>query len=796
MNSMIEKRRFSLILIGCMFLLLIFSYPTFAAGPGTITYQGKVTTSGGTTPADGSYTMKFSLWNILSGGTEGTNQKWFETHTNIVSVSQGIFSVQLGSQTAFPARLFEDNPSLWLQVQVDVDKDGLEVAEIYTPRVPMSTAPYSFVSDSWSLTGNNGTDPATNFIGTKDNKALEVKVNNTRVMRIEPTAEAPNIINGFNGNSISMNTIKGATICGGGRSSYESVISDNYGTVGGGSYNTAGNKDGDSSNASYATVSGGQSNTASGSCSAVSGGYSNEATYDYSAIAGGFNNNANALYTFVGGGWNNGVSASSGYSAIVGGGANDISQTYSFIGGGSSNDISQSYSVIGGGSGNDIDQTYSFIGGGLNNVISTTYSVISGGDNNKIYGEHSFIGGGKINTVYQNSYGTVAGGWGNEIRGNYGFIGGGYGNYINTSSTHCVIAGGNDNLINENSTYSTISGGSVNEIYADYCSIGGGISNHISGNYATIPGGSSNDVSGTYSFAAGRKAHAVYDGSFVWADSTNADFSSTGTDQFLIRASGGVGIGTNDPEMNSQLHIKKSATGDGWSSYITHIENSYTAAGGSCLALKVSYTSNPATNNKFISFFKSDGSRIAYICGNGSGGVTYSTSAKDIAEYLPKRIIEELMQQGEIVGFFNNGVSKVTNGAMRTMVTTTAPAMLGNIPKPEDENKNIPVAYLGQVPVKVKGTVKAGDYILPSGLNDGTGIAVSPDKMHSKDITMVVGRALQSSDYEKIKLVDVQVGLPQDQLWSEMLTARDARIDSLEKDVASIKQMVEKLTNR
>ncbi|NBB70264.1 MAG: hypothetical protein GVY33_08050 [Alphaproteobacteria bacterium] len=37
------------------------------------------------------------------------------------------------------------------------------------------------------------------------------------------------------------------------------------------------------------------------------------------------------------------------------------------------------------------------------------------------------------------------------------------------------------------------------------------------------------------------------EGTFVWADSENAVFESTGTDQFLVRAAGGVGIGTNSP---------------------------------------------------------------------------------------------------------------------------------------------------------------------------------------------------------------------------------------------------------
>jgi len=62
-----------------------------------------------------------------------------------------------------------------------------------------------------------------------------------------------------------------------------------------------------------------------------------------------------------------------------------------------------------------------------------------------------------------------------------------------------------------------------------------------------VPGGRENTAAGHTSFAAGYRAKANHSGTFVWADSTAADFASTGKDQFLIRASGGVGIGTPSP---------------------------------------------------------------------------------------------------------------------------------------------------------------------------------------------------------------------------------------------------------
>ena len=43
----------------------------------------------------------------------------------------------------------------------------------------------------WSLNGNSGTTPGTNFLGTTDNQALELKVNGQRALRIEPDGTAP-----------------------------------------------------------------------------------------------------------------------------------------------------------------------------------------------------------------------------------------------------------------------------------------------------------------------------------------------------------------------------------------------------------------------------------------------------------------------------------------------------------------------------------------------------------------------------------------------------------------------------
>lgn len=68
---------------------------------------------------------------------------------------------------------------------------------------------------------------------------------------------------------------------------------------------------------------------------------------------------------------------------------------------------------------------------------------------------------------------------------------------------------------------------------------------------------------GDYSFAAGYRARAKHEGSFVWNDRSITSFNdslvSTGTNQFLIRAANGVGIGTDLPA--GDLHVADTSFG-------------------------------------------------------------------------------------------------------------------------------------------------------------------------------------------------------------------------------------------
>jgi hypothetical protein len=73
-----------------------------------------------------------------------------------------------------------------------------------------------------------------------------------------------------------------------------------------------------------------------------------------------------------------------------------------------------------------------------------------------------------------------------------------------------------------------------------YGTISGGAQNYAAGTFATIPGGYSNSALANFSFAAGRNAKSIHDGAFVWADTLSPNFSSTVSNSFSIRATGGT----------------------------------------------------------------------------------------------------------------------------------------------------------------------------------------------------------------------------------------------------------------
>ena len=507
-------------------LLLLAGSASRAVAQGTaFTYQGRLKDGSG--PASGTYDLRFKLFL----DPLGNNQAGGTVLSNGVAIADGLFAVTLD----FGAGVFNGS-NYWLEV--DVKTNGAGVYASLNPLQPVTPVPYALFAEnatSGGLAAGTYTNPVTlnnasnifggsfngngsgltnvdaltlgglgaagfwqlggnalgggQFIGSTNNEPLELRVNGTRALRLEPnTNGAPNVIGGAPVNYVDPGIV-GATIAGGGN------VSGSF-YLGGGSNHIS---------AIFGTIAGGRVNTVAA---------------DHGFIGGGISNTvqAAAYDSVIGGGVANIIETNAAESALVGGTFNSIqpSASYAFLGGGSGNSIQASayFSFLGAGSGNSIQPgaRYSVLGGGNGNAIypNLYYAVLGGGSANSIQAGayNTFLGGGGANSIQTNaSYAFLGGGSGNSIQTNAGYsvLGGGSANSIQTNATYSFLGGGRNNSIRSNANHAVISGGFNNAIgtNATYATIGGGFGNLSGGSSAVVAGGSYNSNLGDLSSVGG-----------------------------------------------------------------------------------------------------------------------------------------------------------------------------------------------------------------------------------------------------------------------------------------------------
>ena len=579
------------------FLLSAFWFQLSSFAQGTaITYQGRLTDLA--SAANGNYDFAFQLFDAATGGASQAGP----LITNGVPVTDGFLTVTLD----FGAGPFSGGAPRWLQIGVRTNAG--DAFDILATRQALTAAPYAItagsvtgpvtssslsgnysnavsfgntansfngafagngagmsnvnaialggvsVSNFWQTGGNRGANSSW-YLGTADYQPLELRVNGGRGLRLQPASNSwPNLVAGPSNNVI-FGDVTAASIAGGVNNSIRNTSGS--ATIGGGRDNLL------QLNSAGSFIGGGQWNLmGDGSVrSVISGGYSNQ-------IRGFTSPNAAGIARDITDGTSNTIllgETPPGNATIGGGYLNTIGVdcTGAVIGGGEQNAIADGAvrSVVGGGSVNSIGSISagSVISGGQQNTIggAADYAVIGGGRLHRNDSHNSTISGGGGNQVQSHADGsTIAGGRNHAIQGGAidSTIGGGVGNQIQTNASISTVGGGESNTIQTSAFGSTIGGGELNTIGigAFFSTIGGGAMNTVDGEYGTVPGGDQNSAADR-AFAAGYRAKANHSGAFVWADSTEADFASTANKQFLIRASGGVGIGTTSPSRELEV---------------------------------------------------------------------------------------------------------------------------------------------------------------------------------------------------------------------------------------------------
>jgi hypothetical protein len=442
----------------CIWVALCLSATSvFAQSP--FTYQGQLKEGGN--PANGTFDFQFALFDAVSGGAQ--------IRTNVtrpgVAVANGVFTTELD----FGPGAF-DGTARWLDIGVRSAGSGTGFTTL-TPRQRVTATPYaifsygsatvadstvtsqklasgavtsdklaapvapqagqvlsysgsslvwqSFSGSGWSLAGNGGTTPGANFLGTTDNRALELKVNGARALRIEPGTNSPNLIGGFAGNFVAAR-VQGATVSGGGGAGLTNLVTDDYGTVSGGTLNQAGKTPDVTNSTAFATVGGGFANLANAFAATIGGGYFNTAAGDLAVVGGGNSNSVTGVGSFIGGG---DLNHASGEDSTIGGGINNlVSGPFASIGGGDFNTVTDTAGTISGGQGNT-STFYAFVGGGFSNSATNDFAVVGGGSDNLATSSFSTIGGGNSNVI-TGAFATIPGGRLNAAVANFSFAAG------------------------------------------------------------------------------------------------------------------------------------------------------------------------------------------------------------------------------------------------------------------------------------------------------------------------------------------------------------------------------------
>jgi hypothetical protein len=319
---------------------LLFAHGALAQST-TFTYQGRLNWNG--QAASGLYDFLFSVMDAEVGGVIINGS----VATNGVGVTNGLFTVLIN-----PGVGVFTGPPRWLDILVRTN--GGSSFTPLSPRQLITSTPYAIragdaataasvgagavgtsalqtgavdsarIADGtitladlsgplgtntfWRLNGNGGTSPGANFVGTMDNQPLELRVNNTRALRLEPNATSPNVVGGFSGNIVS-NGNAGAVIAGGGFGPTNmNRVAGSHSTVGGGYNNearlgsaTVGGGDNNFAGNDRATVGGGFKNRATGLLSTVGGGDSNEAIGQGATVPGGRLNVAGGNFSLAAG---------------------------------------------------------------------------------------------------------------------------------------------------------------------------------------------------------------------------------------------------------------------------------------------------------------------------------------------------------------------------------------------------------------------------------------------------------------------------------------------------------------
>ncbi len=222
--------------------------------PAKMNFQGRLTNNAGNTLPNGTYNMRFRIYNAATGGSALWTESRLISASAGVTVTNGLFSVQLGDNTPIPASLFllQTQGTLYFEIELPTPASATSSSPVWTegamsPRNQLAASAYAFNSESldgldseaFAQVGGTNTFTGTNTFRSSTNSTASFAIQdsagtdlliadttNDRIYIGEPTADANTTflavdsynggtsdpVGGFNG-SIYYNTTSGKFRC-------------------------------------------------------------------------------------------------------------------------------------------------------------------------------------------------------------------------------------------------------------------------------------------------------------------------------------------------------------------------------------------------------------------------------------------------------------------------------------------------------------------------------------------------------------------------------------------------------
>lgn len=138
--------------------------------PETINYQGMLTQPSGDPVPNGDYQVVFNIYDVVSGGSA-----LWTSGTHVVTVTDGLFTCQIGSMVSLADDLFATEDNRWLGITVGADPE-------ISPRIMLTSVPYAIhsrmadtsrVGGGWVQEGNVVyLSPSADMVGINNNDPL------------------------------------------------------------------------------------------------------------------------------------------------------------------------------------------------------------------------------------------------------------------------------------------------------------------------------------------------------------------------------------------------------------------------------------------------------------------------------------------------------------------------------------------------------------------------------------------------------------------------------------------------